>query len=780
MPAPRDGMIPDREGRETLRLAFQRDEPSGLPLLGEAGALLELTLNFLPLPHSVVEFGCGKKASLILDLLGRHGVPVHGLKRGLILESDLSPEVLKQRDHVERPHALHVANPLHRRASLDDDSLRRMIRDEGFSIDTERALIRAGDFELLHVETVQFVVARSHIYPIIAFWDPESDETVDRVIDPTLDRERMFPVPEMRDYLHGPEALLFSAPMLGRFRLDPEYLTARQHRKIEELIPGTDSLEKRLTALDHSHHAALVRDLTGAAAGSIGDPQTWSYANNIRPSGDRAHDDVQKRDTGLGETLRAGMLQLRRDRPTALAREIDASRERLLRTAVEMEIRRRMARDAVWSGRKLEPLARLAGVVSSHLSLQRLAHAIRRGDALPLDPASPDDLRSMRGVAVRLRQRIERLALASTDRNGKIHAGALTPLFLEAACEMIAQMNRAGLTVFIDQVGNLHGLRIPSDQADPTGTRHPSPADLCVDAICLASHLDTASDAGKHDGRLGVMAGIEIARIARDLDTCFGSTFPGDCARGILMVTAFMGGGMTGSGDGVAMPGNAAVAGHAPVEAIHRMTHAAGEPFLEGLLGMLRFLETRRQQGRIHFANRFPDNGDPEAWIAACPKPHDFFTPHTYERHIEQGPGLNRAGVPLVLVDRAVGEFDAKTSRETRRDFEGRALDGSGQVLQLERGYGDSHNPNGAEKTADLLRGTLIQLRVTADFQLSRRPLQSTLYQMAWERVPEAWRRRWRAFDSRPLHDSGNVAPRSRTSIPRRDQNSSSSRGADE
>ncbi|MCH7228267.1 hypothetical protein [Haloferula sp. A504] len=956
----------DHDAEESLRLHFERDELSGLPLIGEAPAVLELTLNFLPLPHSVVEFGCGKKASLILDLLARHGVPVHGLQRGLILEGDLSPDALEEQDHHARPRSLHVANPLYRRASLDDEPLRRMMEDEGFGIDDEQSIIRAGDFELHHVETVGFAIARSHVYSIVTFWDPDEDQTADLVIDPTLDRERMFPVAETRDYLHGPEALVFSAPMLGRFRLDPEHLTDRQGREVDAWISGPGPVDQRLRGLDVARHAELVRKLTGAPAGSIGDPETWSYANNIRPSGDRNHDDLQTEDTGVGEGLRALMRRLRNERPAASGPELEESRRGLHDRAIEMEVRRRMTRDAVWSGKKLEPLARLAAVVSSHLSLKDLANSIREGRELPLDPANPDHLKRMRGAAVRLRQRIERLALASTDEAGTINASALTLPFMRAAAETIAQMNRAGMTVFIDRVGNLHGLHFPAGPQEPPGKRQRPPGEFCVDAICHASHIDTVSDAGKHDGRLGVVAGIEIAQTVHDLKSYFEVAFPRHPGRGNLMVTAFIGEEMTYSGEGVVMPGSSAVAGHAPVESVHRMTNAAGERFIDGLLEMLRYLEERRRNGDIHFENRFPADGDSGEWIDACPRPGEFFTPHTYERHIEQGPELNRGGVPLVLVDRVMGirqedvsihgrfagdaalefglrlrelvlqpdyrqirvtvgivkttetgserqpasawrcqlrgrenhagstptrdrrdpvvaaarlarefrrragrtnpvagdlevrpgtnrnvipgtvaltlgtdddltqadqehlrkrltdfisltlgrdvdgggegvvldelrrvrtvrnpgqarlsidvrgprrsllrrfrseirdlrdrlsdEFGVELSRETVQHFEPQSLAESGQVLQLERSYGGSHSPTETEMASDLLRGTLIQLAVTADFQRSIRPPEAGLRAMALERVPEPWCQRLPGFESGALHDTCNIA----------------------
>lgn len=623
---------------------FERDPPTHLPLVSEAPRLLAMALDFLPLPHSVVEFGCGKKASLLAQLWVRHGLPVHALKRGMILERDMSPEALETREAADRPHALMVGNPLFHRADLADEPLRRLLADASFVARPGEAVIEAGPFRLHHVERVQFAEARSHIYLVVTFWDPDRKAAVELVGDPTLCRERLFPVGEMRELLAAPEGWLFSAPLFGRFRLDPGHLTAAQREALADRLGGGD-LASGLARLDPAKHARIVRAVTGAAEGSIGDPETWSYANNIRPAGDRRHDDAQAQDTGLGDPLREEVEALIRERtsdPERARRRCDALEQR----TAGFGLPRRMMRDARWSGEKLDPLARLAAVVSAHLSLREVARRIEDGEDPVGDLSDAGQRRRLRGFGVRLRQRIESLALASTDEEGAIRAAALTPGFHRAAVETVRQMNRAGLTVWVDRVGNLHGLTLGEDQLPSGRGDERSIAAFARRALCLASHIDTAPGFDDRDERLGVMSGIEVASIPHDLHRYFGVRWDRSATGGTLMVTAFVDGEGAFSEREVATAGRQAVAGQVPVERVHRLTNAAGEVFAERLVETLRSLAAVDAGGEIEIANAFPVGvADPGEWFEACPAPTCFFSPHLYERHLDPGGGC-QSGEP--------------------------------------------------------------------------------------------------------------------------------------
>ncbi len=106
--------------------------------------------------------------------------------------------------------------------------------------------------------------------------------------------------------------------------------------------------------------------------------------------------------------------------------------------------------------------------------------------------------------ASRIQRRIDQLATV-TDEKGKI-----TRTFLSSAMEhanhlVAGWMREAGLETSEDSVGNLLGQTPGSD----------SPVFL------LGSHLDTVRNAGRFDGPLGVILGIEAVEILRRADIKF-------------------------------------------------------------------------------------------------------------------------------------------------------------------------------------------------------------------------------------------------------------------
>src|SRR5699024_2778506 len=65
-------------------------------------------------------------------------------------------------------------------------------------------------------------------------------------------------------------------------------------------------------------------------------------------------------------------------------------------------------------------------------------------------------------------------------------------------------MEEAGLTVRIDDFGNMYGRR--------EGKLKDAPA------VALGSHLDTQPTGGKFDGVLGVLSALEVIRVLNDYD----------------------------------------------------------------------------------------------------------------------------------------------------------------------------------------------------------------------------------------------------------------------
>ena len=84
---------------------------------------------------------------------------------------------------------------------------------------------------------------------------------------------------------------------------------------------------------------------------------------------------------------------------------------------------------------------------------------------------------------------VRRLTLTDIDRQGRDH--------FRAQCEA------AGLTVRVDEIGNMFARRPGRDPA-----RLP---------VLMGSHLDSQPSGGKFDGALGVIAGLEVMRSLNDL-----------------------------------------------------------------------------------------------------------------------------------------------------------------------------------------------------------------------------------------------------------------------
>lgn len=87
--------------------------------------------------------------------------------------------------------------------------------------------------------------------------------------------------------------------------------------------------------------------------------------------------------------------------------------------------------------------------------------------------------------------------LASISENGTgITRRYGTPAAVEAGHKVLQWMRAAGLQAWIDAIGNIRG-RCPSQSPD-------------AKTLVIASHLDTVVNAGRWDGPLGVIAGLDI------------------------------------------------------------------------------------------------------------------------------------------------------------------------------------------------------------------------------------------------------------------------------
>lgn len=95
-----------------------------------------------------------------------------------------------------------------------------------------------------------------------------------------------------------------------------------------------------------------------------------------------------------------------------------------------------------------------------------------------------------------------RLIATMTEEPGRTTRRFLTPPVHEVHRHLRSRMQRLGMSVRVDAVGNLRGLWKPADT--------PAPARLL-----LGSHIDTVPDAGAFDGILGVVLALELVESAK-------------------------------------------------------------------------------------------------------------------------------------------------------------------------------------------------------------------------------------------------------------------------
>lgn len=678
-------MIVETKPYQPLDLKIKKDAATGLPLLGEQEKIFELVRAYLHLPFRVTEFGCGKRTSIILKQLYDFGVSSEALTRGMVMEKDMSDAALKQEDSTQRPHALRLTNALYDLIDLNDDRLLAKLQQEydrqgiTFKVDKEKQQIQVGPYTLNHTPETQFKYARSHIFPIVRFWDSEQQCIVERVIDPTVDRYGPFAVRDMRERLHPkeaahpPEALLFSSAIGGRFKLRLDDLSDTQRTQMDEWLAG-----RTFEELSRDEEHRLYLHLNGAEKDTIGDPETWTYANNyngidgyynIPPTKqDLKHIDTQHAvtDAQAGDVVATKTEELLEQQE---ATDISAADPRKIRDAIkvlqttdlqpkkpeELTIPDLIRQDAAWSEDKLRVLIPLVNIAVYYKAQEKTKAALLNEE----DPAkwlqemhedSHDDM------AIRLRDRIECLADVSRNTEGEIDARTLTPEFNRATVELIRQMNEAGMLVYIDRVGNVHGLLADDatrQELEKGGFSPDAIRNVASRALGFHSHIDTVFNAGKYDGRLGVLSGVEIAHTLTNMKNG-GDTLGIDAKlkKQPIMVSAYINEEM--SYGGIAMPGSAAVSGLAVPEEIYKAVNDSGEQFGKKLVEMMQALKQAITENIIHINHPIADS---EHVLQQLPDPTLFLPRQAIERHCEQASALMNAGVPLAQAEAIMGIY---------------------------------------------------------------------------------------------------------------------------
>ncbi|WP_027053249.1 Zn-dependent hydrolase [Mesorhizobium erdmanii] len=206
--------------------------------------------------------------------------------------------------------------------------------------------------------------------------------------------------------------------------------------------------------------------------------------------------------------------------------------------------------------------------------------------------------------AQRLLGRIRELGAVGRDGEGRLIRLAASDTDKQGRDLFVGWLRRAGLDVAIDRIGNIFGIWQVADNAGKA-------------PLLIGSHIDTVIDAGIYDGCYGVLSGLEV------IETLKAS---GLVPSRPIAVAAFTNEeGVRFSPD---MMGSLVHAGGVDVEAALAAVGTDGSTLGQEL-------------ARIGYA------GDREP---------GFFKPHIYvELHIEQGPVLEREGIPIGAVETLQG-----------------------------------------------------------------------------------------------------------------------------
>lgn len=188
---------------------------------------------------------------------------------------------------------------------------------------------------------------------------------------------------------------------------------------------------------------------------------------------------------------------------------------------------------------------------------------------------------------------------------------------------LAARMAAAGLSTSIDAGGNLVGRREGSVPG--------------LAPIVTGSHSDTVGGGGRFDGIAGVAAGIEVARalVERRLPL-----------RHPFEVIDFLA--EEPSEFGMSCVGSRAVAGELSASALALRAPSSGETLAQAI----------KRSG-----------GDPVKLSAPLRKPGSVTA--FFELHIEQGPVLEQAGIPVGVVTEIVGIHRLEVALEGRPDHAG-------------------------------------------------------------------------------------------------------------
>lgn len=244
----------------------------------------------------------------------------------------------------------------------------------------------------------------------------------------------------------------------------------------------------------------------------------------------------------------------------------------------------------------------MAMAMASRLARATVGLAMIATPCAQAQPVSPPGLRV---DALRLRSTLEKLSEFGRTPEGGVTRIGFSEADLAARAYVTGLMKQAGLEVRVDPAGNLFGRRAGSEKL-PT--------------LLFGSHIDSVPQGGNFDGDVGSMGAIEVVRAMGEGNVR---------TRHPLEVVIW-----------------------SNEEGHHFGLGTLGSGVAAGLLGP-EILERRDEQGQTladwlrrygQDPSRFSDARIPRGALAAY-----------LELHIEQGPVLAEAGVPIGVVQGIVG-----------------------------------------------------------------------------------------------------------------------------
>jgi N-carbamoyl-L-amino-acid hydrolase len=212
------------------------------------------------------------------------------------------------------------------------------------------------------------------------------------------------------------------------------------------------------------------------------------------------------------------------------------------------------------------------------------------------------DTRTLRIDAQRLASRLAALGQTGIQADGACCRLALSDADRAGRDLVLSWMRELGLAVQIDRIGNIFGLRKGQQDLPP---------------VMTGSHIDTVANAGRLDGSLGVLAGLEVVETLNQAAVT---------TRRPIVVAAFTN--EEGARFQPDMLGSLVFAGGLDVEQARAVHDSAGHT-------------VGAELDRIGYTGALPQGAlVPAAFV---------------ELHIEQGPILDAAGESLAAVDRLQG-----------------------------------------------------------------------------------------------------------------------------